>query len=156
MSDNREHLDRRPVIAIASDHHGKDLKPALKEAIEKLDGEWLDLGPHGENSVDYPEYAHQVVEAVNTNRAHYGVLICGSGIGMSMVANRDENIRAALCHEEETVKLTRQHNDANVLVLAARSTSPEEAGKFIETFLTTDFEGGRHQRRIDKFLRKDI
>lgn len=144
-------MPENPVIAIGSDHHGLSLKPALKKSIEALKGEWLDLGPHNEDSVDYPDYANDVVNAITSGRAHYGILICGSGIGMSMVANRDPSIRAALCHDVEAATMTRKHNDANILVLSAKSTAPETAANLIKAFLTTDFEGGRHQRRIEKF-----
>ena len=137
-------------ILIASDHAGFLLKESLiKKLKDNLDFE--DLGTKSTESVDYPDYAHKLSEKVSSSISARGVLICGSGIGMSMVANRYKNIRAALCTNEEMAKLSKQHNNANVLVLGSRLISEEEAIKCLLMFFNTNFEGDRHQARLDKF-----
>ncbi len=137
-------------VLIASDHAGFKLKKIL---IEELQGEikFEDLGPFSENSVDYPDYAIKLSKKINFKKDIFGVLICGSGIGMSMVANRFKNVRAALCMNNEMSSLARQHNDANILVLGSRLISEQEAIKCLLVFLKTNYEGGRHQARLDKF-----
>ena len=137
-------------ILIASDHAGYKLKKIL---IQELQGEikFDDLGPFSEDSVDYPDYARKLSKKIDLKKDLLGVLICGSGIGMSMVANRFDNVRAALCMNQEMARLSRQHNNANILVLGSRLISAAEAIKCLIVFLDTNYEGGRHQARLDKF-----
>ena len=137
-------------VLIASDHAGFKLKKIL---IEELQGEitFEDLGPFSENSVDYPDYAKKLSKKIDLKNDLVGVLICGSGIGMSMVANRFKNVRAALCMNNKMSILARQHNNANILVLGSRLISEQEAIKCLLVFLKTNYEGGRHQARLDKF-----
>ena len=137
-------------ILIASDHAGYKLKKIL---IKELEGEikFEDLGPFSENSVDYPDYAKKLSKKIDLKNDLVGVLICGSGIGMSMVANRFKNVRAALCMNNKMSILARQHNNANILVLGSRLISEQEAIKCLLVFLKTNYEGGRHQARLDKF-----
>ena len=137
-------------VLIASDHAGFKLKKIL---IEELQGEikFEDLGPFSENSVDYPDYAKKLSKKIDLKNDLVGVLICGSGIGMSMVANRFKNVRAALCMDYKMSILARQHNNANILVLGSRLISEQEAIKCLLVFLKTNYEGGRHQARLDKF-----
>ena len=142
-------------LLIASDHAGFDLKKIFIEAATSLGVEWIDLGPHDSQSVDYPKFAEVLCEqllATHTLEQRLkpcGVLICGSGVGMSIAANRFEGIRAVLTQSVDVAKLSRQHNASNVLCLGARATAPEHAQKILQAWITTDFEGGRHQRRID-------
>ncbi|MCR5224984.1 MAG: ribose 5-phosphate isomerase B [Alphaproteobacteria bacterium] len=136
-----------PLIFIASDHAGFELKQYL---IETLNEDIRDLGTYSAESCDYPMYANKLTEEVLHNSNSVGILICGSGIGMSIVANRKKGIRAALCFNKETAELARKHNDANVLVLGARFISKEHATECIQIFLHTQFEGGRHLRRIQQ------
>ena len=137
-------------ILIASDHAGYRLKKIL---IQELHGEikFDDLGPFSEDSVDYPDYARKLSKKIDLKKDLLGVLICGSGIGMSMVANRFKNVRAALCMNNKMSMLARQHNNANILVLGSRLISEQEAIKCLIVFLKTNYEGGRHQARLDKF-----
>ena len=137
-------------VLIASDHAGFKLKQIL---IEELQGEitFEDLGPFSENSVDYPDYAKKLSKRIDLKNDLVGVLICGSGIGMSIVANRFKNVRAALCMDYKMSILARQHNNANILVLGSRLISEQEAIKCLLVFLKTNYEGGRHQARLDKF-----
>ena len=137
-------------VLIASDHAGFKLKQIL---IEELQGEitFEDLGTFSENSVDYPDYAKKLSKKIDLKNDLIGVLICGSGIGMSMVANRFKNVRAALCINNKMSILSRQHNNANILVLGSRLISEQEAIKCLLVFLKTNYEGGRHQARLDKF-----
>ena len=137
-------------VLIASDHAGFKLKKIL---IEELQGEikFEDLGPFSEDSVDYPDYARKLSKKIDLKKDLLGVLICGSGIGMSMVANRFKNVRAALCMNHKMSILARQHNNANILVLGSRLISEQEAIKCLLVFLKTNYEGGRHQARLDKF-----
>ena len=137
-------------VLIASDHAGFKLKKIL---IEELQGEikFEDLGPFSENSVDYPDYAKKLSKRIDLKNDLVGVLICGSGIGMSIVANRFKNVRAALCMDYKMSILARQHNNANILVLGSRLISEQEAIKCLLVFLKTNYEGGRHQARLDKF-----
>lgn len=138
------------TVAIGADHAGFKLKCIISEELERLGCQVLDLGTDDTESVDYPDYADAVARAVSEGRAGVGVLICGTGIGMSIGANRHPGIRAALCCDEEFARLARQHNDANILVMAGRITGEDKARKCLETFLSTEFEGGRHARRVEK------
>lgn len=138
------------TVAIASDHAGVELKAAVKKMLKSHGLVAMDLGTKGKGSVDYPDYANALAEAIKAGYATRGILICGSGIGVSIAANRHRHIRAALCTSGLMAKLARQHNDANVLALSARLTGEEAAKDCLEQFLTTEFEGGRHKRRIEK------
>ena len=142
--------DRSEAIAIASDHGGFALKEALKPELERLGFSVLDLGPDSNASVDYPDFANALAAALGEGRAKRGVLICGSGIGISIAANRHKHIRAALVHDALGARLCRQHNDANVLCLGERLIGVDVAKDCLKVFLTTDFEGGRHQNRVAK------
>ena len=133
-------------IFIASDHAGFEMKNELINYFSSL----IDLGTNSNESVDYPDFAHKLTKEVLNNKGSFGILICGSGVGMSIVANRDPNIRAGLVHNAELAKLIKQHNDANVLVLPGRFIDVQEAIKCVENFLNTEFESGRHKKRIDK------
>ena len=136
-------------ITIGCDHAGVEYKSKIVEFLEREGHQVLDVGTHGNESVDYPDYAHMVAEEVLTG-ANFGILICGSGNGVSMAANKHKGIRAALCWDEEITKLARQHNDANIISIPARFMSLETSIQIIKTFLTEPFEGGRHQRRVEK------
>ncbi len=135
-------------IAIASDHAGVALKGELIEELGALGHQVLDLGTNGPDSVDYPDFGAALAKAVLSGRAGRGVLVCGTGIGISIAANRHPGIRAAPCHDVTTARLAREHNDANVLALGARTIGVEIAKDCLRTFLATDFAGGRHQRRV--------
>lgn len=141
-------------IAIGCDHGGYELKEAIKE---KFGGrvEFVDLGTNSAESVDYPEYGQAVAKAIIEGDAARGIAICGSGIGISIAANRFPQIRAALCTDVTMAKLTRLHNDANVLALGARIVGAEVAFDIVDAFLTTEFEGGRHERRVEKLSNTD-
>ncbi|WZB73662.1 ribose 5-phosphate isomerase B [Achromobacter insuavis] len=134
-------------IAIAADHAGYDLKEKLKQSFASID--WLDLGTHSEASVDYPAYGFAMGQAITDGRARLGIVICGSGIGISIAANRYAAVRAALCANATMARLSRQHNDANVLALGSRIIGLDVARDCVSAFLDTPFEGGRHQRRAD-------
>ncbi len=137
------------IVAIAADHGGYELKAALVPELKALGFEVLDLGTNSADSVDYPNFANAVADALGSGRAQRGVLICGTGIGMSIAANRHRHLRCALAHDVTTAQLARQHNDANVLALGARVLGIETAKACVRTFFTTDFEGGgRHARRV--------
>lgn len=138
------------TIALASDHAGVELKAALKGVLNERGFEPLDLGAHDAGSVDYPDMADALAKAVGDGRTARGVLICGTGIGISIAANRHRHLRAALCHDATTARLAREHNDANVLVLGARTTGIETARDCLAAFLDTAFAGGRHARRVGK------
>jgi ribose 5-phosphate isomerase B len=138
------------ILAIASDHAGFLLKEVLKMEAENMGFEVIDLGTNSTESVDYPDYGYKLAEAVASGKSQFGVAICGSGIGISIAANRNPKVRAALCHNAELAGLARQHNDANVLALGARFIEEDEAREALKVFLSTDFEGGRHQVRVDK------
>ena len=140
----------KECIAIAGDHAGLSMKSVLKKELEEMGFDVLDLGTHGPESVDYPDFADALAAALHEGRAKRGVLVCGTGIGVSIAANRHRDVRAALCHDAVTARLARQHNDANVLVLGARTTGEEVAKDCVRVFLNTKFEGGRHARRVAK------
>jgi len=138
------------AIAIASDHAGLEVKEALKTMLLEADYDVADLGTVGPESVDYPDFADAMAKALADGRAARGVLICGTGIGISIAANRHRHVRAARCCDATDARLAREHNDANVLVLGSRTSGPETASDCVRMFLETGFAGGRHQRRIDK------
>ena len=137
-------------IVIASDHAGWVLKEKLAGVLEAQGYAVLNLGTDGPESVDYPDYADLLAAAILDGRAERGVLVCGTGIGIAIAANRHANIRAAVCHDETSARLTREHNDANVLALGARLVGDEVAKDCLKTFLSTKFDGGRHVRRVAK------
>lgn len=136
-------------IIIASDHAGFQLKESIIKHFAD-DFEWENLGTFSSESVDYPDYAHPLAEKIASGEYKYGILICGTGNGIGMTANKHAGVRAALCWNVEIAALARQHNDANVLVLPARFITDEEAFNVVKTFFSTAFEGGRHQRRVEK------
>lgn len=138
-------------IALASDHAGYKLKEAIKEYL--TEHELIDFGTHSTESIDYPDTGFKVAEAVAKGECEKGILICGSGLGMCIVANKVKGIRAALCNSVELARLSRQHNDANILVLQGRFISKKQAGDIIKIWFSTEFDGGRHRRRIDKISR---
>lgn len=138
------------LISVASDHAGFLLKQEILKHLKTAGLPSEDLGCPSTESVDYPDYARKVAEAVSSGRAYRGILLCGSGIGMAMAANRFPGVRAAAVSDVESARLTRQHNDANVLCLGGRLTDSDKAVKILETFLNTPFEGGRHERRVKK------
>ncbi len=142
--------DAKEAIAIASDHAGFDLKALLKQELATLGFEPLDLGTDSASSVDYPDFADRLADALKAGKAKRGVLICGTGIGISIAANRHRHVRAAVVHDVTSARLTRQHNNANVVCLGARLTGTDVAKDCLRVFLTTDFEGGRHQNRVAK------
>jgi len=137
-------------IALGSDHAGFEYKEKLISFLEEKGLRFIDHGAHSTNSVDYPDFAHPVAKDVTVGRAAFGVLICGSGNGVAITANKHDNIRAALCWGEELAQLARLHNDANILCIPARFVSEELAEKMLAVFMTTAFEGGRHQNRVNK------
>lgn len=138
------------MIAIASDHAGFKLKEHIIKFLEKNNLEFIDLGCKSEDPVDYPDYAFKLSEYINSDKVRKGILICGSGIGMSIAANRHNKIRAALCINGNMAKLAREHNDANILVLGEKIIDKEIALECVKIFLKTKFCGGRHQNRIKK------
>ena len=138
------------TIAIASDHAGFQLKSKLGEELAELGFAVLDLGASDSQSVDYPDFAYAMTTAVREGRAKRGVLVCGSGIGISMAANRDPGIRAALIHDAFGARMARRHNDANVICFGGRTIGLDVARDCLRVFLETEFEGGRHARRVDK------
>ena len=142
--------DSARTIVFGSDHAGLEMKQALMPILDDLDLAALDVGTHSTESVDYPDFADALAEAIAADRGARGILVCGSGIGISIAANRHRHIRAALCHTATDARLSRQHNDANVLVLGARTSGLEVAADCVRTFLSTEFEGGRHARRVAK------
>jgi ribose 5-phosphate isomerase B len=138
------------TVAIASDHAGFELKAALLGGLASLGFKVLDLGPANTVSVDYPDFGDALADAISSGKAKAGVAICGSGIGISIAVNRHKGLRAALVHDDANAALARQHNDANVVALGARSTTPSTARGILKIFFTTEFEGGRHARRVGK------
>ena len=141
------------TIAIASDHAGVELKATLAAELREQGFAVADLGTHGPNSVDYPVFANRLAGALARGGARRGVLICGTGIGISIAANRHAHLRAALCHDATSARLAREHNDANVLVLGARTTGTEVARDCLKAFPLTEFAGGRHVPRVAKLGR---
>ena len=137
-------------IFISSDHAGFKLKEAIKVYLSKKKLTFQDLGPHSDDRVDYPDYAHKVARSVKISKNNIGILVCGSGMGMNIAANRHKNIRAAQCFNLKSTKLSRLHNDANIITLGSRVLSKKNALNYVGVFLNTKFEGGRHLKRIKK------
>lgn len=137
-------------IVIGSDHAGFEYKEAIKNYLEKNNIHIVDVGTYSTDSCDYPDYAHAAANEIETGNAAFGILICGSANGVAITANKHQKIRAALCWQNEIASLARQHNDANVICIPARFVTIDEAVEMVHTFLTTDFEGGRHQKRVEK------
>ena len=137
-------------IVLASDHAGFKLKENIKFYLRKKMNKVIDLGTNSTDSVDYPDYAHLLSKKMKKNNNQFGILVCGTGIGMDITANRHKNIRAALCYNVKSAKLSREHNNANVITLGARLTKKKVALKCVNVFLNTDFKGGRHLKRIKK------
>jgi ribose 5-phosphate isomerase B len=138
------------IIPIASDHAGFEAKEITKEVLEEMGHMPVDFGTHSADSVDYPDFAILVAEKINKNENEQGILICGSGQGMCMTANKFPNVRGALVYDTESATLTRQHNNANILCLPGRSLDRDQIKKILEAWFDTDFEGGRHARRVNK------
>lgn len=137
-------------IAIGNDHAGTDYKNAIVDHLKSLGHEVQNFGTNSNDSVDYPDFVHPVASAISKSEVAVGILICGSGNGVSMTANKHQQVRAALCWTKEIAALAREHNDANIISIPARFTSQPQAVAMVDTFLETPFEGGRHQRRVDK------
>ena len=137
-------------IFLASDHAGFSLKQSISKFLKKKEIEILDLGPKNSEAVDYADFAHLLAKKMKKQKNNVGILVCGSGEGMSMAANRHKNIRAALCYDTKSTKLSRMHNNANVITIGSRLTKKSVALRCVDTFLKTTFEGGRHLRRIKK------
>lgn len=137
-------------IAVASDHRGVEMKSKILDMIRGHGHESLDYGPNAAESVDYPDYASKVAAAVSEKKIDRGILICGTGIGMCIVANKFEHVRAACVNDQLTAELSRRHNDANVMCLSADLIGAQSLGRMIESWLKTEFEGGRHLRRVEK------
>ncbi len=142
-----------PSVIIGADHAGYTLKESIKPLLEALGYNITDAGPHNEASVDYPDYGNQVAQAVASGNYDCGILICGTGLGMSMVANRYPEIRAALCNDLFSAIMSRRHNDANILVLGGRVVGITLAEEIVRAWATTPFDGGRHSDRLNKFCR---
>ena len=137
-------------IFISSDHAGFKLKESIKIFLDKQNYNYFDLGPNNDSRVDYPDFAHKVAKKVKINKNHVGILVCGSGMGMNIAANRHKNIRAAQCFNLKSTKLSRLHNDANIITLGSRLLNNKNVMNLINVFLKTKFEGGRHRKRINK------
>lgn len=137
-------------IAFASDHAGYEMKQHLIEFLKKRGHELKDFGSYSAESTDYPDYAHPFANAIENNEFDFGISLCGSGNGISITANKHAGIRSAICWDVKLAELARKHNNANICALPARFLDNAKAEKIVDVFLTTDFEGGRHQRRIDK------
>ena len=146
----RDRKIKSKEVVLASDHAGFILKEEIKKFLIKKKGNVFDLGTKNTNSVDYPDYAHLLSKKVGKNKNQFGILICGSGTGMSIAANKNKNIRAALCYNIKSTKLSRMHNNANVIAIGSRLTKKNIALKCVNTFLNTTFEGGRHLKRNKK------
>lgn len=138
------------LIPIGADHAGFQLKAKVIEFLESKGHETKDFGCYSEDSIDYPDFGHPVASMVEENEGMLGILICGSGNGINMTANKHQGVRSALCWKNELASLARQHNNANIIALPARFVSDEDALEMVETFLSTRFEGGRHGKRVDK------
>ncbi|WP_445709917.1 ribose 5-phosphate isomerase B [Flavobacterium sp.] len=142
------------IISIGNDHAGPDYKKAIVAFLEKQGLTIFNHGTDTFDSVDYPDFGHAVAYDVESKKANFGIVICGSGNGISMTVNKHQDVRAALCWTKEIAELARQHNDANVISIPARYTSIQQAVDMVETFLTTKFEGGRHANRVNKIACK--
>ena len=143
-------FDLRKPIAIGSDHAGFDLKEDLISFLEGKGLIYKDFGTHSKDSVDYPDFAHPVAQAVESDEAAFGILLCGSANGVAITANKHQHIRAAICWGDEIASLVRQHNNANIICIPARFVREGDAEKMVSTFITTDFEAGRHANRVSK------
>lgn len=141
---------KKPIISIGSDHAGFTLKESLKTHLKENGYTVNDYGTHNLDSVDYPDYAHPLAHGIENGQEEFGILICGSAIGVSISANRNKAVRAAIVWRKEIAALSRQHNNANVICLPARFISEEESYQFVDLFLTTTFEEGRHAKRVNK------
>ena len=137
-------------ISLSSDHAGFDLKEKIKNYLLKKKIKVIDLGPKNSNSVDYPDYAKKVARNIASKKSNIGILVCGSGTGMAISANKMKKIRAAVCYNAASTRLSRMHNNANILALGSRLTNKQNAIKLVNVFLSTKFEGGRHLRRVNK------
>ena len=137
-------------IAIGADHAGFEYKNAIINKLKAEGFEVIDMGTHSLDSVDYPDFVHPLAEAVTAKEYDFGILICGSGNGVCMTANKHQGVRSAICWNKEIAQLAREHNNANIITLPARFISEEEALKIVETFFSAKFEGGRHERRVNK------
>ena len=137
-------------ISLSSDHAGYKLKEKVKKYLLKKNFKVIDLGPKNNESVDYPDYAKRVARSISSKKSNLGILICGSGTGMAMSANKFKKIRAAVCYNKASTRLSRQHNNANIIALGSRLTNTKEAIRLVNVFLNTKFEGGRHLRRVKK------
>jgi ribose 5-phosphate isomerase B len=140
----------KKIIPIGADHAGFELKTAIIEHLTAAGYSLKDFGCYSEESIDYPDFGHPVAEMVEENEGMLGILICGSGNGINMTANKHQGVRSALCWKNELAELARLHNNANIIALPARFISTQEAIEMVDTFLSTDFEGGRHERRVEK------
>lgn len=138
------------MIALGSDHAGYEYKERIKTLLEELNLPFKDFGTNSRVSTDYPDYAHNVAQAVSSGECDRGILVCGTGIGMAIVANKHRGVRAAACESSASARLARQHNNANVLALGERITGWETAADIVRIFLSTPFEGGRHEGRVEK------
>ena len=143
---------KKPVVAIGADHGGYPMKEMLKSYLAELDYDVLDLGTNSQDAVDYPDFAYAVAQQVASGKVWRGIVLDGAGIGSCMVANKVPGVRAAMCYDDATAKNSRLHNDANVLTLGSGLLGPNLLKQIVKTWLSTDFEGGRHQKRIDKIL----
>jgi len=137
-------------VFISSDHAGYKLKEAIKTYLTKKKWSFQDIGPYNDHRVDYPDFAHKLAKKVKLNKKNIGILVCGSGMGMNITANRHKNIRAAQCFNLKSTKLSRLHNDANIITLGSRLLTKKNALNCVGVFLNTKFEGGRHSKRIKK------
>lgn len=141
---------KKRIIAIGSDHAAFSMKREIIALLEKMEYAVIDYGSFSEDSVDYPDIAHPVGKAINEGKYEFGIVLCGSGIGVSMVVNKYPNVRCALCNTVDAAKTTRQHNNANILAIGARVTDSATALSMVQAFLSTEFEGGRHEKRVAK------
>jgi len=139
-------------IAMAADHGGFELKNILKDYLEEKGHTVINLGTDSSESVDYPDYAKVCCDEVISKRADFGILVCGTGVGISIAANKIDGIRCGLCPSKEIAALVKQHNNANVIALGGRFTSPEEGKAIVDSYISAEFEGGRHQTRVDKIM----
>ena len=142
----------KKTIILAADHGGYELKNLLKDYVSELGYEIVDLGVNSSESVDYPDYANKMADYMLKNPSYIGILVCGTGIGISIAANRHKHIRCALLHNELEAKMAKEHNNANVIAFGGRVLDKEQAKKCVKEFLSSEFEGGRHQKRINKIL----
>lgn len=143
-------IDPKKKVALASDHAGYEMKMIIEGYLDSQNIEYVDFGTHSADSCDYPDFAHPAAEAVENGTCYPGIALCGSGNGIAMTLNKHQGIRAAICWTPELARLARAHNNANVLVLPARFVEPAEAMNIVDVFLATPFDGGRHERRVEK------